>query len=199
MSETSEDYLQTTQESAATNQSASSAGQELSTKIWQAARENEDATMNVRPGGKQPRMRDGSPMAWVPCQNHPPWDHPEYPGQAKGLRQVCRERFGDEAVVGLRHEQLAELLKDCEDFRSQPTLLEDEAELRGDRVIFGEPPELTLCLIRKHFRSCREYLQLYSERKSLEEIERLRQTRRKHRGAAPQLGIAAEGSGANKP
>ncbi|KAF4699970.1 hypothetical protein FOZ62_002103 [Perkinsus olseni] len=187
--------------------------------------------MNVRPGGKQPRMRDGSPMAWVPCQNHPPWDHPEYPGQAKGLRQVCRERFGDEAVVGLRHEQLAELLKDCEDFRSQPTLLEDEAELRGDRVIFGvkgslslyanalrvansagssagfkeriiecqEPPELTLCFIRKHFRSCREYLQLYSERKSLEEIERLRQTKRKHRGAAPQLGIAAEGSGANKP
>ncbi|KAF4679609.1 hypothetical protein FOZ63_018986, partial [Perkinsus olseni] len=145
-------------------------------------------------------------------------------------------RFGDEAVVGLRHEQLVELLKDCEDFRSQPTLLEDEAELRGERVIFGvkfhpelapieaaypstakalrvtnsagssagfkerviecqEPPELTLRLIR----SCREYLQLYSEGKSLEEIERLRQTKRKHRGAAPQLGIAVEGSGANKP
>ncbi|KAF4705030.1 hypothetical protein FOZ62_022015, partial [Perkinsus olseni] len=45
--------------------------------------------------------------------------------------------------------------------------------------------DLTLKLIRKYFRSSREYLRHYVEGKSMAEIERLRKERRKHRGASP--------------
>ncbi|KAF4648088.1 hypothetical protein FOL46_003355, partial [Perkinsus olseni] len=96
--------------------------------------------MNVKPGGKQPKMRDG--WFWKAGKRQTqtmvyPDDHPEYPGQAKGLRQVCVERFGKAAINGKRHEEMAAMLSDCADFKSQPTLLEDQALARGDRVIFG--------------------------------------------------------------
>ncbi|KAF4680911.1 hypothetical protein FOZ60_012833 [Perkinsus olseni] len=198
--------------------------------------------MNVKPGGKQPKMRNG--WFWKAGKRQTqtmvyPDDHPEYPGQAKGLRQVCVERFGEATINGKRHEEMAAMLSDCADFKSQPTLLEDQALARGDRVIFGvkfhpelapieaayrsigralqvansagssagfkarvqqcqDPPDLTLSLVRKHFRSAREYLKLYVEGKTLAEIEQLRKVKRKHRGPAPALSQAGEASQPSK-
>ncbi|EER03147.1 hypothetical protein Pmar_PMAR018403 [Perkinsus marinus ATCC 50983] len=187
--------------------------------------------MNVKPGGKQPRMRAG----WYERDGRRvvqemvfPVNHPRYAGLPKGLRQVVLERFGEAAVVGKKQDELVILLSNCDDFASQKTLLQEEAEARGDRVIYGvkfhpelapieaayrsiakairignsskssagfvqrvercqEPADLTLLLIRKHFRSSREYLKSYMEGMSLEEIKRLRKERRKHRGPAPML------------
>ncbi|KAF4738156.1 hypothetical protein FOZ62_009129, partial [Perkinsus olseni] len=174
--------------------------------------------MNVKPGGQQPRMRPGWYWKGKKKINQPmvfPASHPVYPGQPKGLRQVVRERFGEDACRGLKHEGLVQLLSACEDFRSQKTLLQEEAEARGDKVIYGVKfhPELapieaayrsiaerirvsntagssagfkervenvqdesglTLQLMRKFFRSSREYLRHYREGKSMKEIESLR-------------------------
>ncbi|KAF4695818.1 hypothetical protein FOZ60_003414 [Perkinsus olseni] len=191
-------------------------------------------TMNVKPGGRQPKMRDG--WFWSNGRRITqtmvfPATHPVYPGLPKGLREVCRERFGAEAISGKRHEDLVGMLSACEDFKNQATILEDQAAERGDVVIFGvkfhpelapieaayrsiaktlrvsntsgsskgfkdrvegaqDTEDLTIQLIRKHFRSAREYLALYREGKSLDEIEKLRVEKRKHRGAAPGLRVS---------
>ncbi|KAF4652582.1 hypothetical protein FOL47_011004, partial [Perkinsus chesapeaki] len=164
-----------------------------------------------------------------------PGSHPLYPNLPKGLREVCRERFGDAEISGKRHEDLLQMLSECDDFRSQKTILEEQAEARGDVVVYGVKfhPELapieaayrsiakslrvsntsgssrgfverveaaqgaedlTITLIRKHFRSAREYLQHYREGKTMEEIEKLRAQKRKHRGAAPGLRVSPERS-----
>ncbi|KAF4647951.1 hypothetical protein FOL47_003934, partial [Perkinsus chesapeaki] len=164
-----------------------------------------------------------------------PSTHPDYPGLPKGLREVCRERFGESWVSGKRHEELVDALMACDDFKSQRTVLEEQALARGDLVIFGvkfhpelapieaayrsiakslrisntsgsskgfvervekaqECEDLTLDLIRKHFRSAREYLALYREGRSMDEIEKLRGEKRKHRGAAPALRMSPERS-----
>ncbi|KAF4647459.1 hypothetical protein FOL46_004197, partial [Perkinsus olseni] len=79
------------------------------------------------------RMRPGWYWKGKKKINQPmvfPASHPVYPGQPKGLRQVVRERFGEDACRGLKHEGLVQLLSACEDFRSQKTLLQEEAEAR---------------------------------------------------------------------
>ena len=57
--------------------------------------------MNVNPGGKQPKMRPG----WfvrngLRFKQHMVFEGGPYEGQPKGLRQVCKERFGAEAITG---------------------------------------------------------------------------------------------------
>ena len=44
------------------------------------------------------------------------WERGPLKGQAKGLKAVCTERFGPEAVVGLKQDQLIELLEKESDF-----------------------------------------------------------------------------------
>ena len=57
--------------------------------------------MNVNPGGAQPLMRPGwfkiGPMKMV---QHMVFQSGPQTGTAKGLKVVCRERFGDESVNG---------------------------------------------------------------------------------------------------
>ena len=58
--------------------------------------------MNVNSGGKQPLMRPG----WfvkhgVRFKQTMVFEGGRFAGQAKGLRTVCEERFGVEAVKGL--------------------------------------------------------------------------------------------------
>ena len=57
--------------------------------------------MNVNPGGKQPLMRSGwirkGPLKIV---QHMVFTAGPNKGIAKGLREVCRERFGDQRVAG---------------------------------------------------------------------------------------------------
>ena len=40
-------------------------------------------------------------------------------GLAKGLKQVCIERFGPESVKGKKHDDLVKLLYDEDDFKNQ--------------------------------------------------------------------------------
>ncbi|KAF4669153.1 hypothetical protein FOL47_002680 [Perkinsus chesapeaki] len=195
--------------------------------------------INVKPGGKQPKMRPGWFMKdgkRVEQEMIFPATHPCYPNEPKGLRKVVMERFGAAATASKKQDALVEMLSECDDFASQQTLLQEQALERGDRVIYGvkfhpelapieaayrsitkamrvsnsakstagfkervegnqQPPDLTLELIRKHFRSAREYLRYYAEGFTMQEIEELRKSRRKHRGSAPVLGI---GQGAAK-
>jgi hypothetical protein len=48
--------------------------------------------MNLNPGGKQPRMRDGLLPNGSPQSMCFPEDHSDHPGQAKGARVVLQER-----------------------------------------------------------------------------------------------------------
>ena len=58
-------------------------------------------SMNVHPGGKQPYMRPGwfkrGPVKFI--QHMVFMDGPNK-GLQKGLRAVCQERFGEQAVIG---------------------------------------------------------------------------------------------------
>ena len=45
------------------------------------------------------------------------WENGPLKGKAKGLKAVCSERFGEEAVKGLRQDKLVELLEKEPDFR----------------------------------------------------------------------------------
>ncbi|KAF4652859.1 hypothetical protein FOL47_010813 [Perkinsus chesapeaki] len=112
--------------------------------------------MNVKPGGKQPLMRSG----WFERDGERvtqdmvfPMDHACYPGLPKGLRQVVAERFGDDAVVGKKQDELVQVLSACEDFASQQTLLQEQAESRGGRVIYGVKFHPELAPIEAAYRS----------------------------------------------
>lgn len=54
-----------------------------------------------------------------------------------------------------------------------------------------QPADITLELIRKHFRSSREYLCYYAEGLTMQVIEDLRKSCRKHRGPAPAVSVPA--------
>ena len=57
--------------------------------------------MNVKPGGLQPRMRPGWYMrGGVKIQQSMVFEEGPNEGNAKGLREVCRERFGEDLVKG---------------------------------------------------------------------------------------------------
>ena len=57
--------------------------------------------MNVNPGGKQNIMRPGWYLKdGVKVKQKMVFEDGELTGVAKGLRQVCRERFGDEKIRG---------------------------------------------------------------------------------------------------
>ena len=58
--------------------------------------------MNVNPGGKQPKMRPGYYFKeGVKFVQHMVFTGGIHAGKAKGLRAVCEERFGVEAVKGM--------------------------------------------------------------------------------------------------
>ena len=57
--------------------------------------------MNVNMGGKQPRMRPGWYLRnGVRFKQHMVFEGGPHEGIAKGLRQVCSERFGAEKITG---------------------------------------------------------------------------------------------------
>ena len=45
------------------------------------------------------------------------WQDGPLKGQAKGLRKVCSERFGDSAVAGVKQDGLVQMLEKEADFR----------------------------------------------------------------------------------
>ena len=65
-----------------------------------------------------------------------PDDHPQYPGQPKGARVICMERFGCFSIIDKDLKQLKERLAQEEDFNSSKYLIEEEMEKIGVEVIF---------------------------------------------------------------
>lgn len=104
--------------------------------------------MNLHPGGKQARMRDGwftrngqkvvQPMIF-------PADHPEFPDQSKGVKQVLLERglwvdklklkCRDKCQVGLVGCCAKRLLEAQPDFQKQRSLVQEVIEAAGHLCI----------------------------------------------------------------
>ena len=57
-------------------------------------------------------------------------------GIARGLRAICAERFGQEAIKGKIQGDLVAMLETEEDFSSQQCLLEEEVEKLGGKLSF---------------------------------------------------------------
>ena len=102
--------------------------------------------MNVGIGGKQPLMKDGyytNPAGEVVAQPMVFRGGPNQ-GVAKGLKQVCLERFGPEAIKGKKQDGLVEMLGKEPDFKQQKPQLVEVVEAAGGKVMFGTKfhPEL---------------------------------------------------------
>lgn len=77
--------------------------------------------MNLNPGGKQPIFRT------TIFEEHEqsfifPLDHLEYPGMAKGARQIALERNLD--IEGMKRQEIIDLLASCDDFKNETSLAE---------------------------------------------------------------------------
>ena len=55
-------------------------------------------------------------------------------GLAKGLKQVCIERFGPESVKGKKKDDLVKLLDDEDDFKNQKPLMVEAVESAGGKT-----------------------------------------------------------------
>ena len=116
------------------------------------------------------------------------WESGPMKAQAKGLKAVCNERFGPEAIAGLKHYQLIELLEKEPDFkwerkrkserdarvcththtegqmlpilfkRTSNTIIEDEAAKRGDIIIFTAKFNAELAPIESAYREVAKVL-----------------------------------------
>lgn len=83
--------------------------------------------MNVRPGGKQPVMRD---TIWNDCVQK--MSLPD--GTPKGLKRVMQERGVD--CSGLNADKMREILSKHKDFMEQKTILQETVEKRGNICLF---------------------------------------------------------------
>ena len=104
------------------------------------------AKMNVGIGGKQPIMKDGyysNSEGDIVSQSMVFKEGPHI-GKAKGLKQVCTERFGAEKIRGKRQDDLVKLLEKETDFLNQKPLIVEACEAAGGKVLFGTKfhPEL---------------------------------------------------------
>lgn len=84
-------------------------------------------SMNVRPGGKQPVMRDTVFNGEVQTMVLPD-------GRPKGLKLVLEERGVN--TVGMNAEKLRDELGKHDDFRNVKTLLQEKIELRGHLCMY---------------------------------------------------------------
>ena len=83
--------------------------------------------MNVRPGGKQPVMRDTSWNDRIQKMTLPD-------GTPKGMKRVLQERGVD--CSGLNADKMREILSKHKDFVEQKTILEEMVEKRGHICLF---------------------------------------------------------------
>ena len=99
--------------------------------------------MNLRPGGKQARMRDGwfiingqkfdQPMVFPP-------DHPDFPNQPKGMKEVLQERGLWQNKLCMQCKQCPDdgitccakqILQQQPDFKAQKSLVQEVIEAAG--------------------------------------------------------------------
>ena len=118
------------------------------------------SAMNVNPGGAQPKMRDGYFYRYnITCPQQFLLKHSnriillnrtnadgnvekiqqkmvDANGVARGLRAICAERFGQEAIKGKIKGDLIAMLEVEEDFANQRCLLEEVVEQEGGILSF---------------------------------------------------------------
>lgn len=128
--------------------------------------------MNLNPGGKQARMRDGwflqngekitQPMAF-------PKDHPEFPNQPKGMKQVLLERGlwveklrmkcrGEKCAAGSVNCCAKRLLDLQPDFKEQQSLVQEVIEEAGHISIFLPKFHCELNFIEYFWGAIKRYL-----------------------------------------
>ena len=146
--------------------------------------------MNVRPGGKQPMMRDTIFNGKIQKMVLPD-------GRPKGMKIILQERGVD--TSGMNAEKMKEIMEEFEDFKNKTTLVEEKVQARGHLCMFFPkfhcelnasercwchskkhtrayangsitrlrkivPEGLDSCnpdLIKKFFRTCRDYCKAY--------------------------------------
>jgi hypothetical protein len=89
--------------------------------------------LNLKPGGKQPRMRE---TVWNGVRQSlvfPP-DHPDHPNQPKGAKALAIERGID--IHGLKKDEIIARLAECADFQNETPLLTKIHEAKGHTCLF---------------------------------------------------------------
>lgn len=107
--------------------------------------------MNVRPGGKQPVMRDTIYNSRIQKMVLPD-------GQPKGMKIVLQERGVD--TSGMNAEKMRKILEEFEDFKNKTTLIEEKVQAR-DHLCMSFPKfhyelnasERCWCHSKKHTRA----------------------------------------------
>jgi len=93
--------------------------------------------MNVRPCGHQPLMEDGFFLKdGIKVTQHMVFQDGPNRGMAKGLKKVCSERFGADAISGERQDDLVARLEAEEDFCSVKPRVVKVVEEHGGKVMF---------------------------------------------------------------
>lgn len=127
--------------------------------------------MNLHPGGKQAKMRDGwfvrngqkvvQPMIFA-------MDHPEFPGEPKGIKQVLQERglwinglklkCRDKCHMGSVNCCAKRLLEMQPDFQEQRSLVQEVIEAAGHLCIFLPKFHCELNFIEYFWGAIKKYL-----------------------------------------
>lgn len=125
------------------------------------------AKMNLNPGGKQPKLRDGFIYSKGCSQSMVfPEDHPTFPGQAKGIRQVLIERGLWRPRLLLECKNNCTLEGDCcarailsseQDFKLQRGRIQEEVEGRGHICLFYPKFHCELNFIEPYWGAAKRY------------------------------------------
>ena len=115
--------------------------------------------MNKGSGGKQPKMRDTEyEKDGVMVKQSMVFTTGPLKGEAKGLKVILAERYGDEFVQGKLLDELTEIMKNEPDFKMEKTLLEKECERRGDILIKGVKYHPELMPIESAYRNISNFM-----------------------------------------
>ena len=115
--------------------------------------------MNKSSGGKQPKMRDteymkdGEMVKQTMVFSSGPLE-----GEAKGLKVVLSEHYGEDFVNGKLLDEMSEVMRNEPDFKTEKSLLEKECEKRGDIVIKGVKYHPELMAIESAYRNISNHM-----------------------------------------
>lgn len=123
--------------------------------------------MNLNPGGRQPKIRDGfDHLRGCPQSMVFPDNHPQFPGQPKGIRQVMMERGIWRQGLTLDCKKSCPAERNCcartilaaqEDFRAQKGRIQEEVEGRGHHCLFYPKFHCELNFIEPYWGAAKRY------------------------------------------
>ena len=115
--------------------------------------------MNKGSGGKQPKMRNTQyERDGLVIKQSMVFEEGPLKGEAKGLKVVLTERYGEEFTQGKFLDELVDIMSKEEDFKNEKTLLEKQCEKRGDIVIKGVKFHPELMAIESGYRNISNYM-----------------------------------------